>query len=161
MNDFGSRVAAGRELERAGHYEEAIQHFRRLLDEYPSDPRAHFEYGGAFDSAGQEAEAIPHYRRAMELGLFGDYLPRAYVQLGSSLRNIGLYDEAIAVLDEGCRRFPDQPALRVFRAFALESAGRSRDALTDLLELVIDQVQTPDMKNYARAIRFYTDDRAR
>lgn len=161
MNDFDSRVAAGREMERAGQYEEAIAHFRRLLDEYPNDPRAHFEYGGAFDSAGHEAEAIPHYRRAMELGLFGDYLPQAYLQLGSSLRNIGLHGEAVAVLDEGCRRFPNQPSLRVFRAFALESAGRSQEALTDLLELIIDQVQTPDMKNYARAIRYYTDERAR
>ncbi|MBL8161349.1 MAG: tetratricopeptide repeat protein [Anaerolineae bacterium] len=160
MDTLEIRIAAGLELERAGDEQGAIEHFRQVVADYPNDSRAWFEYAGAFDFAGQEAEAIPHYRRALAMGLDGDYLPRLYVQLGSSLRNVGAFDEAVALLDEGIARFPDMPALRVFRAYALESAGRSKAAITELLELAIRYVQTPDMQGYARAIRYYTDERA-
>jgi tetratricopeptide (TPR) repeat protein len=159
MSDFEARVNIGNELERAGKDDEAIEHFRLLLADYPDDPHAHFEYGGAFDSAGHESEAIPHYRRAIELGLTGEYLPRVYVQLGSSLRNIGAHDEASAALDEGCQQFPEFHALKVFKALAQESAGRPQEALTTLFELVIAGIHTADMQRYARAIRYYVDER--
>ncbi|MEZ4670399.1 MAG: tetratricopeptide repeat protein [Anaerolineae bacterium] len=159
MDDFEARVTAGNDLERAGQDDAAIEHFRLFVADYPDEPRAHFEYGGAFDSAGREAEAIPHYKKAMEMGLSGEFLPKAYLQLGSSLRNIGAHDEAIATLEEGCQHFPDFHALKVFKALAQESAGQSQDALTTLFELVIKGIQTPDMQRYARAIRYYVDER--
>lgn len=159
MSDFEERINFGNELERAGKDAEAIEHFRLLLADYPDDPRAYFEYGGAFDSAGQESEAIPHYRRAVALGLTAEYLPKVYLQLGSSLRNIGAHNEAIAALDEGCQQFPEFHALKVFKALALESAGRSHDALTALFELVMTGIHTADMQRYARAIRYYVDER--
>lgn len=161
MTDFETLAAPGFELEREGKDAEAIEFFRKLLEQFPNDPRAYFEYGGAFDSAGQEAEAVPLYRKAMEMGLSGEYLPQVYVQLGSSLRNVKAYDEAVTTLEEGCKRFPDHAALRVFLAYALESVGRNREALTVLHELAIQHIQTPDMLDYKRAIRYYTDERAR
>lgn len=89
MNDLDAQIEAGRRLERDGKEQEAIEHFRALAERYPDNPRVRFEYAGAHDFAGQEAEAIPVYREAMCLGLSDDDLPRAYVQLGSSLRNVG------------------------------------------------------------------------
>lgn len=159
MSNFEARVAAGNELERAGKDDEAIEHFRLLLADYPDEPRAHFEYGGAFDSAGHEHEAIPHYRKAIAMGLSGEYLPKVYLQMGSSLRNIGAHNEAVAALDEGCQQFPEFHALKVFKALALESAGRNHEALTTLFELVITGIQTADMQRYTRAIRYYVDER--
>jgi len=102
--DFESRIAFGNELERAGKDDEAISHFRLLLDQYPDDPRVLYEYGGAFDSAGRENEAIPLYRQALAKGFSGDYLPQLYLQLASSLRNVGQLDEAIAMLAEACQQ---------------------------------------------------------
>ena len=159
MSDFEARVIAGNQLEHAGTDDEAIEHFRLLLADYPNEPRAHYEDGGAFDSAGREHEAIPLYRKAIEMGLSGEYLPKVYLQMGSSLRNIGALDEAIATLDESCQRFPDFHALKVFKALAQESAGRNHDALTTLFELAIAGIQTADMQRYARSIRAYVDDR--
>ena len=52
MSDFEARVIAGNQLEHAGTDDEAIEHFRLLLADYPNEPRAHYEDGGAFDSAG-------------------------------------------------------------------------------------------------------------
>jgi tetratricopeptide (TPR) repeat protein len=158
MFDLDTLIKEGLALSRAQRYDEAIAHFRQLAEQYPDEPRAYFEYGGAFDSAGYEAEAIPHYYRAMALGLTGDDLPAVYVQLGSSLRNVGKIDEAIKLLDEGCQKFPDYAALRMFRAFALCSAGQYQPATFDLMELAISHIQTLDMQQYKRAIRFYTDE---
>lgn len=159
MDDFEVRVIAGNKLEHAGTDDEAIEHFRQLLADYPDNPRAHYEYGGAFDSAGREYEAVPHYRKAIAMGLDGEYLPKVYLQLGSSLRNIEAFDEAVATLDEGCQQFPEFHALKVFKALTQESAGQKHDALTTLFELAIAGIQTPDMQRYARAIRYYVDDR--
>lgn len=158
MPTLDELITTGEALERAEKYDEAIAHFEQVVTQFPDDPRAYFEYGGAFDCAGREAEAIPQYERALAMGLSGDDLPRIYVQLGSSLRNVGRLEDAIRLLTEGCERFPEQPSLRLFRAFALFSAGRYKDVSLDLMELVIQHAQTPDMHMYRRAIRFYTDE---
>ena len=106
MSDLDAQIETGRQLERDGQEQEAIEYFRALVERYPDNPRVRFEYAGAHDFAGQEAEAIPVYREAMRLGLSDDDLPRAYVQLGSSLRNVGQHQEAVDLLTEGLSRFP-------------------------------------------------------
>lgn len=159
MSTFEERVEQGLQLERVENYAAAIDHFRQLVEDFPEDARAHFEYAGAFDSAGQEAEAVPHYYRALEMGLPEDYRPRLFVQLGSSLRNIGQYEEAVHLLTRACEIYPDHVALHVFRALALESAGQAHEALSTLFDVVIEQVRTADMQRYARAIRYYVDER--
>lgn len=157
--DFESRIALGNELSRAGKDDEAIAYFRQLYDEFPDDPRVLYEYGGAFDSAGREMEAIPLYRMALEKGLSADYLPKLYLQLASTLRNVGQLDEAISILQNACQQYPERPSLKLFLALALETAGRQHDALNTLFDLAIAHVDTADMKRYARSIRAYVDDR--
>ncbi len=157
--DFESRAALGNELQRAGKEDEAIGYFRQLLEDYPDDPRAYYEYGGAFDSAGREAEAVVLYQQALDKGLSGDYLPKLYLQWASTLRNLGQYAEAVTMLEAAARQYPERPSLKVFLAFALESAGREHDALTTLFELAIAHVDSSDMKRYARSIRGYADER--
>jgi tetratricopeptide (TPR) repeat protein len=157
--DYETRVIQGNELERAGRDEEAIAHFRALVADYPDNPRSYYEYGGAFDSAGHEAEAIVQYNRALELGLPAEYLPQIYLQLGSSLRNMGQLDEAVAMLQKAANEYPERPSLKVFLALAQETAGSTHDALTTLFELAVAHADTADMKRYARSIRAYIDDR--
>ncbi len=96
-----SEIAAGWDLFGAGRREKAIEHFWRLAERNPGDLRTHFEFGGSLDAAGHEAEAIPQYRRAIGMGLSGAAAPRALLQLGSSLRNVGEHEEAVRVLSEG------------------------------------------------------------
>jgi|FLYN01.1.fsa_nt_gi tetratricopeptide (TPR) repeat protein len=158
MDDLDAQIEAGLSLEREGKEREAIEHFRALAERYPGNARVRFEYAGAYDFAGYEAEAIPIYQQALELGLSGEYLPRAYVQLGSSLRNVGQYQEAIRILDEGLARLPDYTPLRIFRAFALYSAGQSEKAIVDLLEALLAHPDSPALDGYGRAIRYYADE---
>ena len=115
-----------------------------------------YELGGAHDSAGREEQAIPHYERALALGLREDLVPGALLQLGSSLRNVGRNDEALALFDDAVARFPDHAALRLFRAFALATAGRDREALVDVLELARTRIDAPEIDRYRRSLESYT-----
>jgi tetratricopeptide (TPR) repeat protein len=111
-----------------------------------------FERAATHDRAGREAEAIPEYQEALRLGLPDDVRRQAMLGLGSSLRNVGRFDDAVAVLDDACARFPDDHALRAFRALAVASAGRCEQALGDALLLVAEQVE---LGGYERALREY------
>jgi Flp pilus assembly protein TadD len=156
--DLDARIAEGEALSRAGREAEAIASFQRLVEEFPEEPRAHFGLAGAYDYAGREAEAVAPYRRAMELGLGGDDVPRWYVQLGSTLRNVGESEEAGRLLTEGKERFPDDAAIRVFLALALHSAGRDRAALVTLFDLLLANREAVDLRGYERAIGEYADE---
>ena len=133
-----------------------IEYFRNLLAQYPDNARVEFELAGACDFAGQEAEAIPHYRRAMKLGLPEDDLARAYLQLGSSLRNVGEFDEAVQLLTEGVTKFPDYRPLKVFLALAQHSAHQAQAALVTLLDVLL--LDADKLDGYARALQYYTDE---
>jgi tetratricopeptide (TPR) repeat protein len=115
-----------------------------------------YELGGEHDSAGREEQAIPHYERALALGLREDLVPGALLQLGSSLRNVGRNDEAVALFDDAVARFPNHVALRLFRAFALATAGRDREALVDVLELARTRIEAPEIERYRRSLENYT-----
>jgi tetratricopeptide (TPR) repeat protein len=121
-----------------------------------SDAEREYELGSVHDSAGRGQEAIPHYERALELGLPAPLAPRALLQLGSSLRNVGRNDEALALFDDALLRFPDDAALRLFRAFALVTAGRDREALVDVLNLARTRIDAPEIRRYARSLEGYT-----
>ncbi|HET7568138.1 MAG TPA: tetratricopeptide repeat protein [Gaiellaceae bacterium] len=108
-----------------------------------------YERGGEHDSAGREEEAIPLYEQALAAGLAGELRARCLLQLGSSLRNVGRVDDAVALLAEARREFPDFRPLRAFLALALHSAGRDREALRELLETIADEGQ------YERSLRGY------
>ena len=114
--------------------------------------REHLEQASAPDREGREAEAIPHYERAIAAGR-PDYLLRgAMLGLGSSLRNVDRVPESVAILEEACRRFPDDRALPVFLAFSLWSAGRHGEALALLAE------RLGEGTGYERAIGEYADE---
>jgi Flp pilus assembly protein TadD len=156
--DLDRDIAAIWTLNREGKSEEAIAAARALVAQYPDEPRAHFEYAGALDYQGREAEAIAPYRQAQALGLSGDDIPRLYVQLGSTLRNVGELDEAVRFLEEGRSRFPDHAGIRTFLALALVSAGRCREAVVTLLDLIAANAAHIDLDGYDRALREYTDE---
>lgn len=162
MTESGSKldqdVARSWALNREGRSDEALAIVKALVERYPDDARAHFEYAGALDYQGREAEAVEPYRRAQELGLSGDDLPRLYVQLGSTLRNVGELDEAERFLREGRRRFPRHAGIQAFHALALVSAGRGQEAVVALLDLITDNADQIELDGYDRALRAYADE---
>jgi tetratricopeptide (TPR) repeat protein len=110
------------------------------------------------DSAGREEQALVHYRRAFELGVPDEELVGASLGFGSTLRNVGSFDESVRVLSEAVERFPEHRALRVFLAYALWSAGRQADAMRSMVEALYVGEPAPELERYRRSIEGYADD---
>lgn len=129
-----------------------IDFFTDLLRQHPDNPYVLYEVGGAYDTAGLEDRAIPYYERALP-GLTGDTRRRCLLQYGSTLRNLGRFDESLEVFTKACQEFPESDALRVFKALTLNAAGRKDKALATLLLVIADRVDTKDLRRYEAAIR--------
>ncbi|WP_431219413.1 tetratricopeptide repeat protein [Leifsonia xyli] len=124
-----------------------------VQSEHPDDPNVLYEVGGAYDTAGEEETAAGYYERALAAGLDGDTLRRCLLQYGSTLRNLGRFDDSLAALDRALSLFPDSPSVRVWHALSLHAAGRSDAAVAELMEVAADEIRTPDLQRYQAAIR--------
>jgi tetratricopeptide (TPR) repeat protein len=120
------------------------------------DAVTEYELGGEHDSAGREAEAVPHYERALALGLPEELVPGCLLQLGSTLRNLGRVNEALALFDDGLERYPDHVSLRLFRALARAARRPERGARLDVLNLARMRIDAPEVQRYARSLENYT-----
>jgi tetratricopeptide (TPR) repeat protein len=130
-----------------------IDAFLDVLAQHPDDPDVLYEVGGAYDTAGQEQTALGYYERAMQAGLSGDALRRCLLQYGSTLRNLGRFEQSSAAFEDARVRFPESESLRVFEALTLHAAGRPDRALAVMLVLVADRMRTPEILRYEAAIR--------
>jgi len=117
---------------------------------------AAYERGSAFDSTGHSDLAVPLYRQALELGLDDGRRRRCVIQLASSLRNLGLAQESVALLtaelDAGSDELDD--AVRGFLALALVDAGREREAVAQALTALARHLTRyqRSLANYAREL---------
>jgi tetratricopeptide (TPR) repeat protein len=133
---------------------DALEAIDSLVDELPNtDARGPFEAAGIRDYLGLELLAEPLYRRALALGLEGDRLARAQIQLASTIRNLGKFDESIEILQARLREHPTDawagPA-SAFLALALASRGEERLATSVALIALADY-----LPRYNRAVRGY------
>ena len=129
----------------------ALEAMRSLVEACPTgDGRAAFELGGAYDSLGFESEASTEYERALALGLDEARHAQLAVQYGSTLRNLGRIDEAIAVLRSAPTHASTGSAPRMMLALALHTAGQKDEALRVAIESQIDA-----LPQYQRSFRAY------
>ena len=106
MSALSDAIERGWAAARRDDPESTVGYFRDLARQHPGDAHALFEYAGALDFAGREAEAAPVYEQAFSAGLDGDGLRRGLIQYGSTLRNLGRFDEAVSALRRADKRFP-------------------------------------------------------
>lgn len=130
-----------------------IAAFLEVLADHPEDPAVLYEVGGSYDTAGQEKIALGYYTRAMAAGLEGPRLRQCYLQYGSTLRNLGRFEESLAVFDEGVARFPESESLGLFRALTLHAAGKPSAALGTVLTVIADRFPTAEVQRYEAALR--------
>ena len=133
-----------------------IDFFERLLTEHPNNPYVLYEVGGSYDTDGQEEKAIGYYERALP-GLSGDIRRKCLLQYGSTLRNLGRFDDSLDVFKKACAEYPESDSLRVFKALTLHAAGHKDKALASLLLLIADRVDSAEIKRYEAAIRGNAD----
>jgi tetratricopeptide (TPR) repeat protein len=132
--------------------DKGVAAMRELADACPArDGRAAFELAGMYDSMGFETEACAEYERALERGLDDARHAQLAVQYGSTLRNLGRLDEAIAVLSAAPTHPSTGSAPRIVLALALHSAGRKDEALRVAIESQIEALPRyqRSMRNYA------------
>ncbi|MDM4764094.1 tetratricopeptide repeat protein [Galbitalea sp. SE-J8] len=112
--------------------------------------------GGEHDSAGRGTAAEPLYRRALELGLPEPLRVQCLVQLASTIRNLGRFDEALALLDTALAEHPADEwtgPIQGFRALALASLGRDREAASVALTGLSTR-----LSRYSRSLGAYADE---
>jgi tetratricopeptide (TPR) repeat protein len=130
-----------------------IAYFEALLAEHPDHPVLVYEVAGAYDTAGEEATARGLYERALALGVDGDTLRKCLCQYGSTLRWLEDYDRSLQVLDQARSEFPDSDSVRVFRALTLLDAGRSDEAVAELMTVITTHPEVTDLGRYAQGLR--------
>ncbi|WP_421733574.1 tetratricopeptide repeat protein [Cellulomonas sp.] len=151
--DLKDAIATGYARRDRDHMAPTIAYFERLLGEHPEHPVLVLEVAGAYDTAGRESDAAVRYEQALDLGLDGDDLRRCLCQYGSTLRWLGRLDESVAVLERARAQFPQSDAVRVFLALTLAEAGRSDDAVAQLLTVITDHAEVTDLGRYAVGLR--------
>lgn len=146
-------------LERAIKLREAgdVEGIKQLVREHPQDGRIAYQCAWTHDKLGLEAEAVPFYQRALELGLPPEELRGAYLGLGSTLRCLDRPHDSLEVLDNGLQEFPEDSALKAFRALTLYSLDRAGEAVSTLLKLLLETSQDPGIQAYNRALSYYAD----
>jgi tetratricopeptide (TPR) repeat protein len=120
----------------------------------PMDGQTAFAEACRLDRAGEEEAAIPFYEAALKGGLPRHERSQALLGLGSSLRNVARHDEAVATLARAVAEFPRDAALRAFLALARYSNHDHKEAMTVLLDLVLEYAP---IGAYSRALRLYRD----
>ncbi|WYP27563.1 tetratricopeptide repeat protein [Alkalihalobacillus sp. FSL W8-0930] len=139
-----------------GDYKKAQTLLLALVKEKPNDAELHFYLASTYDGLGQEAEAIPFYQKAIELGLTGINYEKAFVQLGSSLRCIGKYEEAQEIFQKGLKEFPENAALSAFQAITEYNLGHNRQSIQRLLGLLLKEPTNEWIQTYKKALTFYS-----
>ncbi|WP_374778151.1 tetratricopeptide repeat protein [Streptomyces sp. NBC_01310] len=152
-------------LREQGRQEEARDRLVELATRYPDDAEVAYQTAWAHDVLGLEAEAVPFYERALKApgpgpgsGLSPEDRRGALLGLGSTLRVLGRYEEAVATLRGAAEEFPDNGALRTFLAMALFNTGEHHESARLLLNLVAATSDDPSVRHYRRAIEYYARD---
>ncbi len=109
----------------------------------------------ALDREGREHDAIRHYEAARAAGVPDDERRRFTVGYGSTLRNVGRADEAVALLAQAVADDPGYPPFAAFLALALADAGHSRAALAAMLGCALDAAAPGSFDGYERALTEY------
>lgn len=109
----------------------------------------------AHDGAGDERTAIKFYDRAYQLGVPEAQRRKFLVGYGSTLRNVGRAEEAVAILGQAIADDPGYPAFTAFLALALADAGHPKAALATLLGCALDVARDRAFDGYERALTEY------
>ena len=95
------------------------------------------------DSLGLEEEAAEHYEAALANGLAGDDLRGALLGLGSTYRTLGRDDDSERIFRRGLEEFPDFRPYRVFRAMLQYNRGEAREAVRELVNILLETTSDP------------------
>jgi tetratricopeptide (TPR) repeat protein len=144
-----------RALRLAGRHDEHVAAAAALAAERPTDALAQIEAAYGHDRRGDERAAISHYDAAYRLGVPAAERRKFLICYGSTMRNVGRAEDAVALLAQAASDYPDYPAAGAFLALALLSAGRPRAALAAMLGCALDAARPGALDGFERALTEY------
>ncbi len=106
---------------------------KKLAEMHELLPNAYyleFYRGKNLSEAGSAKEAIVHFNNALELNPEAEDLPYIYSYKGGCLRDLGQYDEAIAVLEQGRAEDDERPDLHNMLGVCYYKKGNFQTAIT-------------------------------
>lgn len=145
-------------LRNEGKLKESNEMLKNLTKANPDNPMLNYHCAWSFDVLGQERDAIPFYEKAISLGLDDDNLKGAYLGLGSTFRTIGDYAKSRDVFMKGMEIFPQDNAIKTFYAMTLYNLGEHSLSMEILLTILADTSSDLNIKEYSKAIKFYSGD---
>ncbi len=152
------RLALAEKLYAEREFEHARPLLLELRAEQPDDPRVAVLTAWTHDSLGLEEEAAEHYEAALANGLSGDDLRGALLGLGSTYRTLGRDDDSERIFRRGLEEFPDFRPYRIFRAMLQYNRGEAREAVQELINVLLETTSDPDIQRYQRALDGYSGD---
>ncbi len=152
------RLALAEKLYAEREFEHARPLLLELRAEQPDDPRVAVLTAWTHDSLGLEEEAAEHYEAALANGLSGDDLRGALLGLGSTYRTLGRDEDSERIFRRGLEEFPDFRPYRVFRAMLQYNRDEAREAVRELIAVLLETTSDPDIERYRRALEGYSDD---
>jgi predicted Zn-dependent protease len=148
-------VADVRALREARRSDEHLTAARALVADEPENVEAQIEAAYANDTAGFERAAIAHYDAAHRIGVPAGERRNFLVGYGSTLRNVGRADDAVAILAQAIADDPSYAPFHAFVALALHSAGHPRAALAAMLGCALDVARPGAFDRYERSLGEY------
>ncbi len=109
--------------------EEKAGHFSRLEELLPASYFIEFYLGQNLYNLGRPAEALPHLRQALELEPDEEDIPYIYSFMGSCLKDMEQYDEAISILKTGAEHDDERPDLHNLLGFCYFKKGDHQAAV--------------------------------
>jgi predicted Zn-dependent protease len=152
------RLRQAVELRESGELERARLLLLELRAEFPEDAQVAVQTAWVHDSIGLEEEAVEHYEAAIVGELSDEELRGALLGLGSTYRTLGRDEDSDRIFRQGIQCFPDFKALRAFHAMTTYNLGRPRDAVEQLLKLLLETTTDPSIQRYQRALGAYAED---
>lgn len=130
---------------------QSINAFMRCLEIKPDYGRAHYSLARAYQKMGRFKEALPRYERADKHGGQPDII----LDYGWLMFGLGRTEEAISLLERGCRERSLEFTMRYYLGVTQESANRleqARENYQKALELSLELISSGDTTMYPQLI---------
>src|SRR6185295_18977995 len=100
-------------------FQQAMEALNKLQSLGPLNGADHLVFGAALLELGDAGDALAHFMQSLKLAADN---PQIYLQIYSAYMSLNQPTEALAILDEYLKRFPEDPR----RDFAVERANKLR-----------------------------------
>ena len=126
----------GQDAYEAGKYDEAVAAFQRVTELKPTDARAFYHLGVAYETGGHYKEAVAAYRQAAALADKMQIKAISLYNMGNSYAADNQPKEAAEAYKQVIALVPDQPVAHYNLALAYAAAGQYEEAVTEFKQAV-------------------------